>query len=204
MTMEYPHTRIASVTRQALNFFLPFILILVIVLLAVGVRYPRLQRENAFLSEIHRQLVSIEYDLEDIIEPYYTKVETFEVHCNELVDALIELETTVDNACMVSNNFPYPNELVGLHQVTNALRRQVLVVQPEDTLENILSEQERAFLNEFLSDIIKLKEACAVEDVLHTVGALSGFKEAYRNFEEKWQLDAWRTPDGTTPFDLLK
>ena len=196
--------RMASKIRQALTVFLPFILILVIVLLGVGLRYPRLRLENEFLSAIHRHLVSIEYDLQDILEPYYTEAETFEVHCNELVVSLIELETTVENAHKVSNNFPYPNELAGLHQVTNVLCRQVFVVQPKDTLENILSEQERGFLNEFLSDIIKLKEACAVDDILHTAGALSSFKEAYRNFEEKWQLDAWRTPDGTTPFDLLK
>ncbi len=202
--MEHQHTRAAPNIRQALKIFIPFIPLLVVVLILIGVRYPQLKLENAFLNAAHRYLDTIEYDLQHIIEPYYTEVETFERYCNEVVLSLIELETTMYNACMVSNAFPYPSELKGLHQVTDALHQQVFVVQPEDTIESILSEQERAFLNEFLSDITKLKEACDVADVIHTAGALSSFHETYRYFEEKWQRDAWRTLSGTSPFDLLK
>ncbi len=175
---------------------------IILLLCAVWVRHAKFQK--AFLFEIHNLLVVAEHELQCIVEPSYTDVESFEMHCSKLVYSLVELGTTMTNACIISDEFPFPNKLQGIAPVTEAIRVNIWKAQPEDvSCEGFVSEKEKKFLSELLNDIAMLKDACDVDRLVRTPAALNRFEETYELFGEKWQHDAFRTPTGTSPFDLL-
>lgn len=195
-----------SVTRQVLKRTAwPFLAVVLIGSLigSIVIRQEHLQK--TFLLRIDNCLKKIEYTLESIILlPSYS--EEFASECNHLISLIEEFEINMEaGSAYVSKSIPSPDIFHGFGQVENAIQGRL---DSDYTVgaftENGFSEKKVLFLNELLNATKILRSSIDIDSIWNYTGSLRAYVREYETFSMTWQLDAERTPSGTSPFDVLK
>lgn len=192
-------------TLSSLCIVTAFVLVSSIVL--IRVYNHRKWKKELFMGQILSAFYNISCYSEWLACETDQPIEDVEDYYTNLLVEITKAKAVLDAGhAYVSSEIPESDPFRGLGMVDTAIRGRLgSGYQTEAFPVDGISESERLFLQELSVAVNKLwkpyksylertTSSCSIQD----------FLREYSTFEEKWQVDGWRTSSGASPFDCLK